>query len=167
MTAKNCTITTDRLELIPFTVDEKQLFLDINTDKYVRKYLWDDEIIDEGAAEEIMQQNRRHFEASQYGLWKMSLKETHAVVGYVGLWYFFDEPQPQLMYALLQPHTKKGYAVESAKGIIEYVFDQLDFAYLIAATDEQHVQSQKVALKSGLKFVEKGWRMISLPCFTE
>ena len=64
------------------------------------------------------------------------LKETNEVIGYTGLWYFFNEKQPQLIYALLKQFTKRGYALEASKAIIQYSFNTLGFQYLIAATDE-------------------------------
>ncbi|MEM9984362.1 MAG: GNAT family N-acetyltransferase, partial [Bacteroidota bacterium] len=90
-----------------------------------------------------------------FGIWKVNLKETDELIGYTGLWYFFDEQQPQLIYALLKQFTKQGYALEFSKVIIEYSFKTLDFEYLIAATDESHLESQKVAKRLGMKFHEK------------
>ncbi len=147
-------LTTTRLQLTPFVLEDKVLFLNMNIDPYVRKYLWDDEIIDKRAATEILVQNQKHFQEDQYGLWKINLKNDDQVIGYVGLWYFFDEPQPQLIYALLEPYTKRGFALEAAKSIIDYAFERLDFNYLIAATDEAHQASQNVALSLGMRLFE-------------
>ncbi len=146
---------TKRLELRPFKTSDAELFLAINIDPYVRKYLWDDEVIDAKTAKEIIFQNETHFEHDKYGLWKIQLKENGQVIGYVGLWYFFNEPQPQLIYALLKEYTKKGYAQEASNSIVKYAFNELGFKYLIAATDEPHLESQKVAKKLGMSFVEK------------
>ena len=40
--------------------------------------------------------------------------DTDITIGMVGLWEFFDEPQPQLLYALLPEHTGKGIADEAS-----------------------------------------------------
>ena len=117
--------------------------------------MWDDELIDESTAREILVQNDKHFEEDKYGIWKIQLRETKETLGYTGLWYFFDEPQPQLIYALLKSFTKKGYAREAAFSMIKYAFGELGFDYLIAATDEPHMESQRVALNLGMEFIEK------------
>lgn len=152
---ENFILETDRLYLIPFTLRDIKVFQQLNNDPFIRKYLWDDEMIDQATTLELMEQNKKHFEEVDYGLWKMQLKEGKETIGYIGLWYFFDEPQPQLIYALLEPYTKKGYATEAGNFIIKYAFDRLDFDYLTAVTDEPHLESQKVAERLRMSFVEK------------
>ncbi|MEM7380991.1 MAG: GNAT family N-acetyltransferase, partial [Bacteroidota bacterium] len=119
------------------------------------KFLWDDEAIELDTAKEILKENEDFFSKRQYGLWKVSLKDNGQVIGYAGLWFFFEEPQPQLIYAQLKEFSKKGYATEYAKAVMDYSFETLGFEYLIAATDEPHVESQQVALRIGMRFVEK------------
>lgn len=146
---------TARLQLLPYILEDSEAFRLLNNDSFIRKFLWDDEPIDAMTADDIMEQNLRHFEENHYGLWKIRLKHSKKTIGYVGLWHFFDEPQPQLIYALLESYTKKGYATEASRTIIEYALNQLGFEYLTAATDEPHLASQKVAQRLGMSFVEK------------
>ncbi len=149
------TLTTKRLRLTPFQVEDLDLFHQINTDPFVREFLWDNSVIDQETVREILKINQNQFELSQSGLWKINRIDQPEVIGYTGLWNFFDEPQPQLIYALLPGFSKQGYATEAAQTIIEYAFDQLGFTYLIAATDEPHLASQKVAKRLGMSFEER------------
>lgn len=151
----NFKLETNRLTLIPFKNSDKALFHKLNTDTFVRKYLWDDEIIEKEKAEEIIDLNEKHFKMDHYGLWKISLKKNTKVIGYAGLWHFFEEGQPQLMYALLKNFTKKGFAKEASEAIIDYAFKELGFEYIIAATDSIHLDSQNLALSLGMTLVEK------------
>ena len=146
---------TERLQLIPLNQGDTELFYGINTSPFVRQFLWDDEMISMELALELMQKNEEHFTQSQFGLWKISARDEQTVMGYTGLWYFFDEAQPQLIYALLEPHAGQGYATEAAQRIIDYTFDQLRFTYLIAAMDKAHLASQQVAQRLGMRFVEE------------
>lgn len=146
--------TTDRLSLHPFATEDANIFHEINIDPFVRQYLWDDEVISQELAIEVMAQNVKHFAEGQFGLWKISLKAADSIIGYTGLWYFFDEPQPQLIYALLPAFTGLGYAKEAAEQIINYTFSQLSFDYLLAATDLPHLASQKLAAKLGMKKID-------------
>ncbi|NJS16396.1 MAG: GNAT family N-acetyltransferase [Nostocaceae cyanobacterium CSU_2_110] len=66
----------------------------------------------------------------KFGLWFIQTKDEKEIIGFVGLWYFFDESQPQLVYALLPEATKKGYATEAANKILEYCFNQLGYQYV-------------------------------------
>ncbi len=153
--AENLTLETERLHLIPFQRSDTDLFLDLNTDPFIRKYLWDDQIISEPTATDILLQNVSHFRHEKYGLWKIRLKSRSEIIGFTGLWYFFDEPQPQLICAILEPFTRQGYASEASMQIIHYAFNELGFEYIIAATDEPHEASQSAALSLGMSFVEK------------
>ncbi|MEM9392107.1 MAG: GNAT family N-acetyltransferase, partial [Bacteroidota bacterium] len=142
---KNHILITSRLKLIPFTVEDEALFLFLNQDAFIRKYLWDDEVISQETSAEILRENQSLFEVNGYGLWKIMPLESEKVIGYTGLWYFFGEPQPQLIYIVLKSYTKRGYATEAGKTVIRYAFENLGFTYLIAATDESHMASQAVA----------------------
>ena len=148
-------LETKRLQLIPFIPEDAKEFQLLNNDTFIQKYLWDDEIVDAITADDIMDRNIAYFEEKQFGLWKIRQKGRKAIIGYVGLWYFFDEPQPQLIYALLKPFTQKGYATEASSAVLKYAFEDLGLTYLIAATDEPHLASQKVAQRLGMSFVEK------------
>ncbi len=121
----------------------------------MRRFLWDDVSISLQTAREVLQKNEQHFKESDYGLWKMVLSESGICIGYTGLWYFFDEVQPQLLYALLKPYSGQGFATEGAQLIVDYCFRTLGFQYLVAATDEGHQASQKVALRLGMHFAEE------------
>ena len=155
MKHSNCELETERLHLVPFNQEDTELFLQLNTDAFIRKFMWDDTIIDRETAEEVIQQNEQHFKNDQYGIWKVFLNQSRELIGYAGLWFFFDEPQPQLIYAILEPHTKQGYATEASRSVIEYAFRELNFTYIIAATDEPHKESQQVARRLGMHFAEK------------
>jgi ribosomal-protein-alanine N-acetyltransferase len=68
----------------------------------------------------------------------------------VGLWEFFDEPRPQLLYALLPDYLGKGIAAEASREIIRYSFDTLGFNYLCASCDTPNEASHKVAERLGM-----------------
>ena len=107
----------------------------------------DDEIITYEKAEEFILINEQHFEKNNWGLWKLILKDDRSFAGIAGLWMFFDERPPQLLYALLPGKIKQGYALEASKAVIEYAFNKLQFQYLIAACDTPNVESRRVCEK--------------------
>jgi ribosomal-protein-alanine N-acetyltransferase len=69
----------------------------------------------------------------------------------IGLWHFFDERQPQLLYALLPDFTGRGYAAEGARRIVEYAFAELGLDYLDASCDVPNAASQRTAERLGMK----------------
>lgn len=148
-------LTTDRCMLVPFAKSEVALFHQINTSPFVRKYLWDNEIITLETVNGILSENERLFNQKHFGLWKIVLEANREVAGYCGLWFFFDEELPQLLYALSEPYSGQGLATECALAVKHYAFDQLKFPYLTAATDAPHKASQRVAERIGMQIIDK------------
>lgn len=150
-----CHLETSRLNLIPFKREEIHKFLQINRHPAVRQYLWDNDKISKEQAEEILATNQQYLEENHFGLWKIQRKEHPQVMGYSGLWYFFGEDQPQLIYALLPDFWGRGWATEAAVTVMRYAFDRLKFSYLVASMDDGHQQSEKVARRIGMSLWKK------------
>lgn len=149
------TLRTERLSLVPFAASDLELYHQINTHPYVRQYLWDDEVIELTTSKDILETNRQLFENEGWGLWKVAIQNTGEVAGFVGLWTFFDEDQPQLIYGLLPSFTGQGLATEASAAVITYAFETLGFDYLTAAMDEPHRASQHVAERLNMQMTEK------------
>ncbi|MDQ3292065.1 MAG: GNAT family N-acetyltransferase, partial [Bacteroidota bacterium] len=146
-------LETDRLILLPFSPEELEVLHRTFTDPFVRQYLWDDQVISREQTEEILQTNEEYFEKDNWGLWKIIRKKDQTYVGFTGLWFFFEEEQPQLLYGLLPEQTNKGYATEAAQAVLDYAFSQLHFPYLVAACNTPHLESKKVCERLGMQKV--------------
>lgn len=144
-------LTTERLTLKPVKLDDFDVFYKILTDEFVCKYLCDDEILPREVIESFITDSEANFAEGNYGLWLISEKETSKIVGFTGLRHFFDEAQPQLLYALLPQFTGNGFAVEAAEKVIDYCFLNLKFDYLDASCDAPNLASQMVAERLGMK----------------
>lgn len=145
---------THRLLLNPILESELNTLHNILVNPYVKKYLCDDKVISLQQVEEMLIENQKLFDEKRFGLWFVKTKKEQEIVGFVGLWYFFDENQPQLAYALLPKATKKGYATEAASKILEYCFD-VGYEYLVASSDKSNLESHKVAERLGMRKVEE------------
>ena len=148
-------LETNRTILKPFEGDESELFHKLSCDSFIRKYLWDDEKISMKVAKDVISRSTRYFKRNGFGIWKIEYIEIDEIIGYAGLWYFFEEEQPQLIYALRENFTKKGIATEVAKRIVHYAFEELNYKYLIASMDEMHHESQKVTSRIGMKLFKR------------
>jgi [ribosomal protein S5]-alanine N-acetyltransferase len=148
-------LETDRLILTPIVENDLNKLHAIFTDSYVRRYLCDGQIWSLDPVEEMIEQNEQLFGEKKFGLWFIERKNDREVIGFVGLWYFFEEPQPQLLYALLPKAIKKGYATEASTKILEYGFDELGFDYLVASCDRPNIESCKLAARLGMRQVEE------------
>jgi len=146
---------TERLVLKPIVESDLNTLHRIFIDAYVRRYLCDGEIWSLQKVEEMLAENKKLFAQKQFGMWFIETKSDRETIGFVGLWYFFEEAQPQLVYALLPKALKKGYATEASTKILDYGFDELGFNYLVASCDRPNIESQKVAERLGMKQVEE------------
>ncbi|CAN5540318.1 hypothetical protein BH11BAC1_BH11BAC1_23720 [soil metagenome] len=59
-----------------------------------------------------------------------------------------------LGYRLMRKHWGKGYATESAKASLQYAFEQMKLEEVIGMVNVDNINSKKVLLKSGMKYVE-------------
>ena len=146
---------TQRLVLTPILESELNILQMLFADSYVRRYLCDNKVLSLQQVKEMIEQSSKHFEKERFGLWSIRINGESEVIGFVGLWYFFDENQPQLAYALLPKATKKGYATEAATKILDYCFNELGYEYLVASSDQTNQESHKVAERLGMKKVEE------------
>ncbi|MEG3897538.1 MULTISPECIES: GNAT family N-acetyltransferase [unclassified Microcoleus] len=148
-------LETPRVVLKPIVESDLNTLHGMFTNFYVRRYLCDSKILSQQQVKEIIEQNTRVFAENKFGLWFIKTKSDREIIGFVGLWYFFDEPQPQLIYALLPKALKKRYATEASTKILEYSFDELGFDYLVASCDRPNIESHKLAERLGMKQVEE------------
>lgn len=148
-------LKTQRLVLKQILDSDLNTLHRIFTDSYVRRYLCDGEIWSLQQVEEMLAENQKLFPDKKFGLWSIETNTEQEVIGVVGLWYFFEEEQPQLVYALLPTATKKGYATEAATKILEYCFDELGYEYLVTSCDRPNIESQKVAERLGMRKVKE------------
>ncbi len=146
-------LKTKRLKLTPFHAADLELLHHTFTNPFVRKYLWDDQIIDLKQTQEILQTNEDYFKKSNWGLWKITLIPQAEYVGFAGLWFFFEEPQPQLLYGLLPEFSKQGYATKAARAVMDYAYNELKFKYLVAACNFEHQASRKVCERLQMQFL--------------
>ena len=145
-------LTTRRLTLVPFQRADINLLHETFTNAFVRRFLWDDQLVTRDQTEEILEKNEQYFQRAGWGLWKMLTGAIY--VGFAGLWPFFDESQPQLLFGLLPDYTKRGYAGEAAQAVKDFAFGTLELQYLIASCDAPHVDSVRVCERLGMRKTE-------------
>jgi [ribosomal protein S5]-alanine N-acetyltransferase len=151
----NSILETQRLVLKPILKSDRDTLHAILTDSYVRRYMCDNQIWSLQKVEDMVSESQKYFETEKFGLWFVETKSDREIIGFVGLWYFFGESQPQLAYALLPQATKKGYATEATTRIIEYSFNELGYDYLLASCDRPNLESRQLATRLGMKQIKE------------
>ncbi|MBE2184944.1 MAG: GNAT family N-acetyltransferase [Anaerolineae bacterium] len=103
-----------------------------------------------------------------YGDYLITLKDSGELIGSVGLvqtivpWRVLPEfrgadkrdelvqPEFGLFWGIYPAYQRQGYAVEAAKGMIDFVFDVLHSRRVVATTERDNFASQAVMKKLGM-----------------
>ncbi len=156
-------LATPRLLLRRATLDDAALVMEVmNTPGFIR-FVGDRGLRDVESTKAFMTTDPLVQTDERLGLWRVSLKTDDTPVGCCSLLQrpFLD--RPDLGFALLPPHERKGYAFEAAAALRDHARDTLGFDPLYALTAPDNTAS--VALLGKLGFVFQ--RMIETPGRTE
>jgi len=150
-------LTTERLRLVPCAEEHVDRLQAILIEPGVRRYLLDDAIVSRDWVVDLVASSRRTFEEERCGLWcLMASREGDALVGLAGLRRFPGAREPQLVYALDPAFWGRGLATEASRAVIDYTFEELGFAELLASTDPPNAASVAVMERLGMRFLEAG-----------
>jgi ribosomal-protein-alanine N-acetyltransferase len=58
----------------------------------------------------------------------------------------------ELIYVLASSASGKGYATEIARSLVRYAFEELGIGRLIALIEPENAASERVAVKTGMRF---------------
>lgn len=119
-------------------------------DDHVRRYLLDGNIVAKNWSEESIHKSQTLFERRGVGIWLAHEKTMDELAGFCGfLEYPTMHPDPQLVYAMFERFSGKGYATEMAHAAIAEARKQPGFRKIIASVDEVNSASLRVLEKLG------------------
>ncbi len=150
-------LETDRLRLRPLAppdVDAMQRFC---TDPEVRRYLFDDQILQRNAVATIIDDSVASFDDEGFGFFALELKArgedpASGLVGFCGHRRFEDGQQVELLYGILPEHWGIGLVTEAATEALKDAFGRCNVEKVIAATDTPNQRSVSVMQRLGMTF---------------
>lgn len=145
-------LDTPRLRLRPCTAADVDALLALWTDPQVRRWLWDDVVIDRATAAERVAASDASFAAAGWGQWAIEPRERGALLGAVGLIEIDPAVGPELVYALHPAHQGRGYATEASRAVLAHAFGTLGLARIPGRTDTPNRQSARVLERLGMRF---------------
>lgn len=154
MTITPFLLETERLLLRRFTDDDLETFLTYRNDPEVARWQgWSVPYPRERAVEFIHKMKSR--DPNEPGDWFQAaivIKDTGEFIGDCAFFIKKDETNTAHMgYTIVQKHWRKGYAVEAARRLMAYLFDERNLRRLIADTDVENTASWKTLEKLGLR----------------
>lgn len=144
-----------RLVLRPVRTDDATALHAHWTHPDVRRYLWDDAVIERAQVDDIIAESNRLFKEHRYGLWSVCPSEEDPLMGCAGFWTFHEPPRVELILSLSPEHWGQGYAEEAGRALIDYGFGTLGWKTVYASTDVPNVASRRLLDRLGFAFTHR------------
>ena len=94
----------------------------------------------------------KSYEENGFGLNKVELKSTGEPIGISGLVKRDTLPEPDIGFAFLPEYWNQGYAIESARAVMDHARNVLGIDRVVAITSPDNDASARLLEKIGLKF---------------
>jgi RimJ/RimL family protein N-acetyltransferase len=143
---------SDRLIYDPLKPAHLDAFQRLVENEHVRRHLMDGDVFPREWTAERIRDSQALFRRRGVGIWLALDDVARELVGFCG---FLEMPQihpePQIVYAMFERFTGKGYAVEMARAAIAHARARAGFERIVAAVDEVNVASLRVLEKLGFE----------------
>jgi len=152
-------LETDRIIIRPITLADKSEVFEYRSDAETNKYQgWIPKTVDDVEIF-IGKISKQIDEPDTWYQFVIIEKKTHKIVGDMGLHFFDnDNRQVEIGCTLNKKFQNNGYATESVKLIIDYLFEKLNKHRIIASIDPDNKQSirlvERVGFRKEAHFVE-------------
>lgn len=152
---KNIKIETERLIMRPFTNDDCEAMLEIQSNPVMTKYTPDEPWKSIDDAKEFIKLSLRLYESEHHTFrhfFAVVEKMSGNLIGFCGVGGIdYDHTQNEVFYGIHQDYWGKGYATEAGKAMLKYGFNQLGLEKIIGAVHTENNSSINVLEKIGLK----------------
>ena len=145
-------LRTPRLRLRPIAAADREALHALWTEPAVRRFLWDDRVIDLVTVDGVIERSTASFAAEGFGLFALREPERAVLLGAVGI-YRLREGEPELIYSLATACFGRGLATEASRAVIADVFERLGFTRVLARTDPPNLASIAVMRRLRMRHV--------------
>ncbi len=145
-------LETKRLILRPINLDDKSEIFKYRSDAETNKYQgWIPKSMDD-VETFIGKISKNINEPETWFQFVIIENKTQKIIGDLGV-HFFDSENKQVAigYTLNKDFQKKGYAIESVKRVIDYLFNELDKHRVIASIDPDNENSIRLVERIGFR----------------
>ena len=149
-------VETERLVLREVAEADASFVNELLNSEGFLKYIGDRGVrTDDEARVFIRDRYRKSYSDNGYGLYTVVQRSDGASVGVCGFVRRDTLPGPDIGFAFLPEHERKGFGVESASAMMEYGRDSLGFAEVYAITTITNGPSMRLLEKLGFHFLEE------------
>ena len=149
-------LRTERLRLRPIEPHDREALHALWTEPAVRRFLWDDRVIDLGSVDDVIERSAASFASEGFGLFALREPGRSALLGVVGIFRLRPGAEPELIYSLTTACFGGGLASEASRAVIADAFERLGFARVLARTDPPNLASLEVMKRLGMAYEGEG-----------
>jgi RimJ/RimL family protein N-acetyltransferase len=144
-------LSTERLRLAPVAPADAEALHRIWTEPRVRRFLWDDRVIERATVDDVIARSAASFAAQGFGHFALREHEADAVLGTCGLYRAAPEAEPELLYSLAPACFGRGLATEAAHAVLDDAFGRLALPRVRARADVPNLASVRVMERLGMR----------------
>lgn len=144
-------ITTQRLQLRPFSKEDALALYLLNLDEQVIRYTGDPPFRSEEDALDFIR-SYDHYDKYGHGRYAVIRTYDGAFLGWCGLKWNEDIQEADLGYRFMRNHWGKGYAQEAGTACLKEAFDRFDYTSVIGRVMCPNISSIRVLQRLGFSF---------------
>ena len=149
-------LRTLRLRLRPIAAADREALHALWTEPAVRRFLWDDRVIDLATVDGVIERSTASFAAEGFGLFALRQAGDAALLGVVGIFRLRPEGEPELLYSLTTACFGRGLASEASRAVIADAFERLRLVRVLARPDSPNLASIAVMRRLGMRYEGEG-----------
>ncbi len=145
-------LTTTRLSLRPWRVDDREPFAALNADPVVMAHFVS--LLSRQQSDIVVDRIEQHFERHGFGLWAVEIPGITSFAGFIGLNVPAFEapfmPCVEVGWRLARAYWGSGYATEGATAAMAFGFTSLGLSEIVSFTVPGNARSRRVMEKLGM-----------------
>lgn len=149
------TLTTDRLILRPFTMDDLQPLFNILQEVDIFKYFPCPGVPSLDHVRRIIAEQLKQYERHNIGQWAVERIEQPGLLGWCGLNHLPDTDEDEVAYLLGRSSRGLGIATEGARASLQYGIKTCGLKRIIALVHPENIASWRVAEKIGMTLLDR------------
>lgn len=154
----NIHLQTKRFNIRDIEESDLEGMYDMDSNPKVHQFLGNSPIQTRGEAKLMIENIRDQYIKNGIGRWAIADKNNNELIDWTGFKQEeklrSDRTYIDIGYRLREKYWGKGIATETALACLHYGFEKLNFKELFACANIDHVASNKILQKIGLKHIE-------------
>ena len=158
------TLVTSHTKLRPFGLADVDVLIQIANQKDIFRYYPNPVPWMREKTEKFIRSQLKHWEEHGFGWWGVEPLDHPGLIGWNGLQYLPDTDEIEVGYLISESFRGLGWTTEGTIASLEFGFEVLGLASIIAIVYPDNFASQRVAVKYRLALVDRN-NYFGMDCF--